>query len=143
MLLLSGNFIITITRVSFGTDSQKTKKLKIKRKVNNLSSNVAIYAFSTFDDFCDFCLYINATTNFKPLIAKIKKVILYKYNSKYYLALNNFRASESILKSFCSSIVEFSSFVNNSDLFESKLVEYGEIIIKNNAISTCLKHFSK
>lgn len=143
MLLLNGNFIITITRVSSSTDLQKSKNLKIKRKVNNLSGNVAIYAFNSFDDFCDFCTYIKTANNLNLLITKIKKVVLYKYNSKYYLALNNFRASETILKSFCSSIVEFSSFVNNSNLFESKLLEYGEIIIKHNAISTYLKHFSK
>lgn len=51
--------------------------------------------------------------------------------------------NSSLLKSFASSITEFAHFVDDTDLFESKLMEYGKVILKNNAITMCLKHFVK
>jgi len=47
---------------------------------------------------------------------------------------------KNILK-FYSCITEFASYINNSELFISKLCECGQLVIKNNALKTSLKHF--
>ncbi len=42
---------------------------------------------------------------------------------------------------FCSAITEFAHFVDNSELFEKKITEYGKLIIKENAIQACTEYF--
>lgn len=139
-----GNFILTVTKVKSDSESKnnKFKKVNIKRKSNNLNKSIAIYSFNSFDDFCEFCIYIN-NSYFKSIEKNLRKVSLYLYNSKYYLILNNFSANVAILKSFCSNISEFGTFETNSEVFQRKLLEYGTPIMKTNAINICLKHFSK
>jgi len=44
-------------------------------------------------------------------------------------------------KSVHYSIIEFGNHVNNSELFERKLKEYGKTIFEINAINNCIKHF--
>ena len=68
-------------------------------------------------------------------------ISLFEYNSKYYLVISNIHINANLLKSFCSSITEFASFIDDASLFETKLLEYGNLIMKNNAINTCIKHF--
>ena len=78
---------------------------------------------------------------FKYIKDFAKDISLYLYKEKYYLVFTDINLNINLLKTFCSSITEFAHFVNNSDLFESKLLEYGELVIKNNAINTCINHF--
>ena len=68
---------------------------------------------------------------------------LYEYNNKYYFVLEDIHMNAHLLKSFTSGITEFAHFVNESNLFESKLLEYGNIIFENKAITECFKHFVK
>lgn len=135
-----GKFVLNVTRIVPEIDKLKKKTVNIKRKSTKIDKKVAIYKFSTFDDFCDFSSLLH-NSNYNCIIKKIKKAILYSYNDCYYLVLNNILADLNLLKSFCSLISEFSSYISNSDLFEKKLNEYGKIAIKNNAISTCCKYF--
>lgn len=138
--LKNGNFVFTVTKLI------KTKKplktAKPKKILKNYSTNYAIYKFEKFDDFCNFCLFLNRSqiTSFKDLA---KYVELYKYNNDYYLSINDINENYENIAKFYSSITEFCKYFSSKDLFKSVLEEKGDLIIKNNAIEICQKHFSK
>lgn len=67
---------------------------------------------------------------------------LYEYNSNFYLILSNIDVSSKSLDFICSSITEYAHFVNSSELFESKIKEYGKLVIKESALSTCIEYFT-
>lgn len=136
-----GNFILTVTRIN-PIINVKKKKIHIKRKSHNINLETTIYCFTTFDEFCDFCIYLKYSkfNNFNNFVSKIS---LFLYNEQYYLVLKNINSDFALLKNFCSSITEFGHFVNNSCLFEHKLLEYGNIIMPENAIFKCQEHFDK
>lgn len=135
-----GNFILTVTRISPEIEKNNIKKVQIKRKANKPSKLLTIYNFNSFDCFCDFCTYLN-TSPLKDLIPKLKNSKLYKYKDNYFLVFHNINISLEKLKSLHLMITEFALFETNTDLFERKLIEYGKIIIKNDAINTCSKYF--
>lgn len=137
-----GNFILTVTRLipDIEKDSIKKKKVKIKRKSPTLSKDMAVYEFNSFDDFCDFCTSFDSKS-LTILQKSFRSTSLYLYNSSYYLVLKDVNATADFLKGFCSHITEFGNFVHKSKLFYNKLSEYGKIVIKKNAIKTCIKHF--
>ena len=140
-----GNFILTITRIHpeiIDKDLQKKKKMKIKRKSINLNNDIIIFKFNNFDEYCEFCLSLtdNYLNQYKSII---KTSSLYSYNSKYYLILNNIsNANMSIIK-FYSYISEFAELIHIPTLMKTKLLEYGTIVMKKNAINNCIKHFQK
>ena len=141
--LSNGSFVLTVTRIIPDKEKEAKKrgsKVHIKRKCPTLDKQKAIYSFSSFDDFCEFCHTLN-----KDIIDNIPSFIstsiLYFYNDKYYLVLQKVSMDFNYLKSFASSISEFGHFVNSSELFERKLQEYGKIIMKKNDITTCKKYF--
>lgn len=138
MPFLNGTFILTITRVSPDNVPNK-KKLHAKRKDCSANVNSYIYMFNTFDDFIDFCLFV--THKFELLINAFKKSTLYFYSGKYYLSLNLSNKNLNLLNNFHYEIIEFSSPIKNAKLFESKLKEYGNTIIKTNAINSSVKYF--
>lgn len=142
LAMSNGNFILTVTRIKTekGKGTYKKKNVNIKRKTSNLDSKKAIYCFNSFDEFCSFCDFLKNNI-FKYLNAFSNSVSLYEYNEKFYLVFTDIKMNTNLLKSFCSGISEFAYFVNNSDLFESKLLEYGKLIIKDSAIDVCIKHF--
>ena len=131
-----GNFILTITRIL--PDNIK-KNLKVKRKNLNSFTNLSIYSFNTFDEYLEFCTALNSDK--LHTYAFIKKSILYLYNSKFYLCL--YVNSEDIFsfKQIHFLIIEFGIHINNSELFERKLKEYGKIVFKKNAINNSVKYF--
>lgn len=135
-----GDFVLTITRLASEKNTYKKKKVNIKRKNNLPNSHKAIYSFDSFDEFCGFCNFLSNNL-FKDIKNFAKDISLYLYKNNYYLVFTDINLNLNLLKTFCSSITEFAHFVNNSDLFESKLLEYGELVIKNNAIDTCIEHF--
>lgn len=142
LAMSNGNFVLTVTRLEpeKGNGTYKKKKVNIKRKTASVNTSKAIYCFNSFDEFCSFCdflkhhilQYMNEFTN---------SISLYEYNEKFYLVFTDINVNSNLLKSFCSSISEFAHFVDNADLFESKLLEYGKLIMKDTAIDTCIKHF--
>ena len=138
--LTDGKFILTVTRIP--PDIKKSKEIvHIRKKRNSVKTNQALlYSFNKFDDFCDFCNFLEKRncTSFSKLA---KKIVLYSYNDKYYLILTNLNPEFPNLKLFCSTITEFGSFVDSSDLYARKVIEYGSLYIKNNAITTCMKYF--
>ena len=57
--------------------------------------------------------------------------------------MNNVTADFDLLECFCACISEFASFVSNSNCFEHKLMEFGNLIIDNDAIFTVSNYFVK
>ena len=97
--------------------------------------------FGTLNNFIDFCNYIkNSKSDFKENIISIKSY-LYCYNNTYFLLLKNINNSYKNNKNFNSLVSEFANYISYSNLFENKLLEYGDIIIKNNAIEKGIKYF--
>lgn len=117
------------------------KKLTVKRKSLDFSSKQAIYEFTNFDEFCDFCKYIGKKSNF-DIKNFSKSISLYLYHHTYYLLIKNIDTSYELLKTFYSTIAEFASPVHFSNSFENKLVEHGKVIMKKNAIKIGIQYFS-
>ena len=127
---------MTITR--YNPEKKQAKIPIIKRKSVDTKKSVYVYEFDNFDNFIDFCYYLtkNINANTYP---KLKKSALYKFNSKYYLIINNTNLQSDSFKFVHYSTIEFGKYILNSDLFERKLKEYGTIIFKTNAIEKCIK----
>lgn len=132
-----GNFILTVTR--FLPEKEEKKKLKVKRKNICPEDSLSIYMFNTFDDYLEFCNYIQKYLN-SNTYTQLEKTSLYQYNSKYYLCITNINLDN--FKTIHCSIIEFATYITNSSLFERKLIEYGKVIFKTNAIQNCVKHFN-
>ena len=64
------------------------------------------------------------------------------YKDVYYVALENINIHYPCLKKLFSNITEFATYLNYSNLWINKLKENGKIVMKNNAIRTCLKYFA-
>lgn len=142
LAMSDGNFILTITRFGKNIDSDfktsKMKKVKIKRKNLDMKSKQIIYTFNSFDDFCNFSNFISKIDNFSNLA---KSMVLYLYNDIYYLCISNINIENSNIKQLYTVITEFGTYVDNSEVFSRKLNECGKIIMKNNAVKTCIKYF--
>ena len=64
------------------------------------------------------------------------------FNNNYYLVLDNLNLENSNLSFFYSSLLEFSVIEKYSRNFIFKLKEHGKVILKNNAITTCIQYFA-
>ena len=144
LALKNGVFVLTITK--FEHDTEKTplrrKNVHIKRKNPDINLEKTIYSFESFDSFCEFCNFLSNTLEEIQILDFAKESSLYEYNSNYYLILSNINVNSKSLKYICSSITEFAHFVNSSELFESKIKEYGRLVIDKNAILTCMEYFT-
>ena len=142
LALSNGTFVLTVTKLKKDIDKEKLKHKIVlaKRKLANLNNKDLIYKFSSFEEFCNFC----KTFSQKLIINKknfCNKCSLYTYNKNYYFILNNINFSLDFTKTFLNHIIEYASPVHNSTLFIGKVQEYGNEIIKSNAINVCLKYF--
>ena len=136
------DFIFTVTKLSEKNEKEiyKQTKLKFKRKKTENSILQSVYKFACFDDFLSFTASLK-NSNIKNIGIFSKSVILYTYKNNYYLVLNNINEQYKYNKKIFTLLTEFSSYINNSELFASKLAECGKIYFKNNAIKTCQKYF--
>ena len=140
---IDGNFIITVTRSLPDIDLPpvpKKRNIQIKRKKHKLDSNILIYEFSKFDDFCDFLKHLDSF-NLKNIITFTKQFSLYTYKSHYYLLMDDINLDYPYIKTFLFTITEFGKSINSPSLFRHKLAEYGSIVIKSNILKTLNKHF--
>lgn len=144
-ILVEGNysiaegFIITVTRLGnqIGIDSNVLKnspELKVKRKESILETTLNIYLFEDFDDFVKFA------NKFKRLPQKYLNT-LFEYNDKYFLALYNLGENKKLQAKMHFVLSEYSEHIENSHLFESKLLEFGNVIIEKNAIQKVNKYY--
>ena len=142
LAMSDGDFIITITRFNKNIDTdlktQKNKQVRIKRKSLNLNSNQLLYRFNNFEDFCEFSDFISKISKFSSIA---KSIVLYFYKDTYYLSFSNMNIEPENLKQIYTLITEFGTSVENSDLFIKRLTECGKVVIKHNAIKTCVKFF--
>ena len=131
-------FVFTITR--YLPDNISNKKLTVKRRSLNKTDKQALYKCNNFDTFCDFFKYLNSEYKYNLRLLS-KNTYLYLYNNTYYFFMKNIISDEFAIKSFYSIASEFLTPVHYSSSFESKLLEYGKVIIKGNAIMTGIKYF--
>ena len=117
------------------------KRLKVKRKTANYQKSTYVYKFNTFEDFCNFSSYISTVSNINMLSPFLKSSRLHSFIYSYYLVLPNPNIKFEKFKKIHYAIIEFANFIDASELFERKLLEYGKIIYKTNAINNCAKHF--
>lgn len=135
--------VFTITKFSVNDNNlstnNKKKKVIVKRKTNTPLLNNAIYEFDNFDSFCDFCKSI---TNILDVHTEkiAKKVLLYNYNNKFYLILKDINYNNKNTKRIFNTLSEFAKIQNFSNNFEFKLLEHGNLFVKNNAILKGIKY---
>jgi len=137
-----GCFIITFTKFKseIKTSNCTNNKLKVKRRTPFSSCKNTIFMFNNFDEFCNFCTYIN-NCYLDDLNKIAKKILLYEYNSKFYLSILDINTNLESLSSFYTSVSEFAKMISNSLNYESKLIEHGKLIFKHNAIKNGIKYF--
>lgn len=141
---IDGDFIITVTRSLPDFDIAsvyKKRTIKAKRKSNKLTTDTIIYEFNNFYDIFDFVLLLK-NLNISGLNAFTKDFALYTYKNNYYLVMDNIDKNFDAIKTFLCALTEFGKSINNSNLFKSRLNEYGTLLIKNNfykALSKNLK----
>ena len=141
---IDGDFIITVTRSlpDFDiTSAYKKRTIKAKRKSNKLTTDTIIYEFNNFDDIFDFVLILK-NLNISGLTTFTKDFALYTYKDNYYLVMDNIDKNFEDIKTFLCALTEFGKSINNSNLFKSRLNEYGTLLVKNNfykALSKNLK----
>ncbi len=141
LAMAGGDFILTVTRSLPEKNKINTrKKVHIKRKKMNLSATQIICSFATFEDYCSFVSFFKQNDFSCAKLAQ--SVLLYEYQNAYYLVLNGINPTYPNLKRLLSCTTEFASFVERSNVFSSKLLESGKLIMKNNAIRTAIKHFA-
>ena len=133
------NFLVfTLTKYPV----QEKKKPIARRKQIPILTNTAMYRFETLNNFIEFCTCIKDSKLNNEQKNISKKAYLYCYNNTYFLLLkdiNNIFMNE---KKFNSLISEFANFISYSNIFENKLLEYGTVIIKNNAIKKGIKYLA-
>ena len=135
------NFILTVTRLT-DAPTLGSKKVHTKRKTINLNHPTIIFKFNSFDDVSSLCDFIKNNSYYGIYSKLLKNTSLYFYED-YYLVIDNPNIEQNHLKTFCSIVSEFGKYINNSDLFENKLKEYGKVIIKKNAINTIINKYVK
>lgn len=134
-----GNFVLTVTRSLPETVKSFPKKLRGKKKNFNIFDKSAIYCFNNFDDLCNVCICFNDAF-IKTINKSLSESRLYFYNNKYYLLLKLCNNSEEIKNLYCI-ISEFGSYQKYSRIFENRLLEYGNVIIKDKVFSKIKKAF--
>ena len=142
------DFVFTITKyedTNLHNDESSgpiaTRKKAVPKKVRiDTKAKSLIYSFDEFEEFCQLCTYLNCSNIKVKGIAK--SISLHKYNEIYYLLVKEINEKYSKNKNWFSIFSEFGKFVNFSTIFENKLQEHGNEIIKHNALNKGIKYFS-
>ena len=114
----NGCFVL-ITLVSGKLDGRKIYKVKEKEKLY-------VFEFMTLDDFLDAIKFLKRKNSIEL------KNTLVLFDNKYYLIVY----SKGVLSFDIQSILtEFSKFLNNSFVLAARIIELGNILVKDNAIN--------
>ena len=115
--------------------------VRVKRKTVSTNTSHFICQFNDFETFCKLCelLKIN-NISIRGLIGLSS---LYYFKNSYFLVLKNVSVSHKNNSKLTSYITEFGRLINYSEIFENKLKEFGNVIMKKNAISNGIKYFCK
>lgn len=130
----SESFTLIVTKTKekpiLKINREKTLKpndnIKLKRKKMPYFIKNGIFKFEDFDDVCTFC----KNTTPKSII----DTKLYTLNGTYYLFAGIMPTT---------LILEYAQIQKNPTLFQSKLEEYGNVVIEQNVIETVSKYFNK
>lgn len=149
LALKDGSFILTITKYAreespkgnFNINLPRKKSVHIKRKIQLPENSRALYCFEGFETFCEFCSFLQKSVMKDKISELAKNSSLYEYNSNYYLLLTKIDLNKIESRFICTNITEFAHFVDNPELYERKVGEYGSIIMGENAINTCIENF--
>ncbi len=138
------NFIFTITKIMPDIEKPKVipkKKFSVKRKNLNPSSTQAIYAFSSFEDFCAFLQFLKDSNLFPCVDMIADTILLYSYKNDFYLLMSGIHPEIVNKIRFYTSITEFARYITNSKVFASKLKECGCLLMGHNALAIGFEHF--
>ena len=128
----SGSFTFIVTKTEekppFKVHSQKYLKdsVRLKRKKIPYFFKNGIYKFETFDDVCSFCKTVDNKN--------ILETSLYSYDNNYYLKAGMIPST---------SILEYAEVVKTTSLVESRIKEFGNLIIESDVINTINMYFNK
>ena len=114
-------------------DKKQTKKSKLPPK------NFIFY-FQNFDAFCNLCNYLN-NSNIK-VIGIASSVSLHIFNNTYCLIVKGLKNSCNY-KTLFYIFSEFGKYSVYSTVLESKILEYGKVVMKHNALNRGISYFSK
>ncbi len=147
LAMTENDFVLTVTRILPDTLKKHfyvspKKKVKAKRKIQDLQSAHLIYKFNSFDDYCYFIEFM-LKNDLQDANKIAKEISVYIFKDFYYLILSNLNTEYKKLSKFFTAITEFGSYVVDPDLFAFKLKECGTIFMKNNALKKSLSYFSK
>ncbi len=128
-----GNFSLIVTKtnekpslLSSINPTYTKKSFKLKRKTVSINATQNIYQFDSFDDVCEYAQTVNLKRN--------NNNILYSLANKYYLKLFTVPTN---------NILEYAAICQSPELLEAKILEYGKVVIKKNALQTISKYFCK
>lgn len=136
----SSENILVFTITKYSPKVQK-KKLSIKKKTLDFINSNMVFKFENFEDFCLLCERINQINSFN-IKNLTKNISLHLYNNTYFLLIKNIDINYDFIKTFCLLATEFATPFFYSTSFESKLLEHGKVIFKNNAILNGIKYFA-
>ena len=133
-----GNFIFTVTKL---VPKKKTvKKVKPQKVSVNRKDNCLIYKFDNIENFFSLCSFLKKQ-KINCLNSFCKTTELYKLADNYYLTLNQINNEYKYIGKIYSCMTEFGNFFSTQEVTIFMLKERGNLIMKNNAIKTCQKHF--
>ena len=140
------DFIITITRMIPENEKSRTnvavpkKKFKVCRSKTESKTNKAVYKFACFDDYCCFAQFLNKnkSTNISDISNELS---VYEYKNNYFLVFSDINLNHEYINMFYTCITEFASYINNSDLFISKLQECGNLVMNKSGFNKFLSTF--
>ncbi len=145
------DFIFTITKFLDESTPDKASKKAVPKRINfktpkekchiperNIYTYKSIiYQFQDFNAFCDFCSSFRSS-GLNP-VGLAKSIALYKYEDTYCLILVDLKSSN---KKLLYILSEFADGFDYTSVMESKIKEFGELIISHNAINKGVKHFA-
>ena len=134
-----GNFIFTVTKL---VPKKKTvQKVKPKKVSINREENCLIYKFDNIENFFSLCNFLQKQ-KINRLNSFCKTTELYKLEDYYYLILDQINNEYKYIGKIYSCMTEFGTFFSTQEVMTFMLKERGRLIIKNNDIQFCQKHFN-
>ena len=125
LAMSSGDFVLTVTRSLPQKQKYNNKKYYYKKRFSNIYNNKCktnfVYSFESFDDYCNFIIFLD-NNNFK-IYNIADYILLYEYKNTYYLVFKNMNFENIAFKRIFYCITDFASLVNNSDIFINKFAE--------------------
>ncbi|WP_024831953.1 adaptor protein MecA [Ruminiclostridium josui] len=132
-------FVVTITKIDSDGEFEsihkyikskyKNSDLRQKKKKSKVCSTLNIYCFDSIEDLCQLAKRIYTLYNGDSSVYRLK--------NSYYLLL----AGSSSSPKLDIIMDEYSVHVGNANFFEGYLNEYGEKIIRENALETLNVYF--